>query len=237
MKFILATIAITFLSVTNQAQTKPNNDDEKAARRLMRPALAEALERREAEAAKDFRKVNAFADRFYESWKESLDLVLLDEPFITQNRDRRKEWLESAREFNPPDSLKLAPEQSFQLLLEEYSFLAVGNLLSDRYDDIGPPELERKLVALEEANEKLLSGTEETDPGIYFQKMTRFFREVREISSPYVKHPIEKESTPEVDFPQGVSNEPSFEVGRGPFQLTIQKENGAYRIIRIFVPR
>lgn len=236
MKFIATLSLLFFFSIIGKSQT-PSKTDEEPTAAQKRAALAEARERREAEAAREFKTVNDFADRFYESWKGSLDLVSLDESFITRNPELREKWLESGREFNLPDSLKLSPEQKFQLSLEEYSFLAVGYLLSERYEDSEPPELERNLAALEERHEDLLLGIGETDPGVYLQKMTRFFQEAREFARPFVEHPKGKTPTPKVDFPEGVSKEPTFEVERGPFALTIRKENGEYRISRLDVSR
>lgn len=235
MKYIIAIFTIFFSSLSTQAQTRP--DGKPASPALKRAEIAETRERREAEAIREFRKVNEFADRFYDSWTSNLDLVSLDESFITRNAGLRQKWLESDREFNFPESLNLSPEQKFQLSLEEYSFLAVGYLLSERFEDDAPPELERNLVEMEERHADLLLGIGETDPGVYLQKMTRFFQEARETARPFVQHPASEKASPKIDFPEGVSNEPSFEVKRGPFVVTIRKENGEYRINRIEVER
>jgi hypothetical protein len=234
MKFFFILLLFTFLFVEGKAQTSKTPDENRAARRLIHPNKADEFDRLEAEATREFKAVNAFADRFYERWGKTLDLVELDQEFLTRESRFRTDWGDWRSDFDAPESFKLPPDLEFRLSLELLSFKAIGETIEQQNEDEIPPDLERRFDALEEAHAGVFSGTGNPDPEVFLLQVSRFIQDVRETARPFIRPTAGQTTDPEIRFfdpPVGVV----FLVERGPFTLFIQKEAGEYRILQIEV--
>lgn len=227
---------LLFLLVTNElkAQTTATPSEKRDARRLIRPQKADELDRLEAEAIGEFKAVNAFANRFHEQWGRTLNLVELDQEFLTRNPRHRTEWGDWRFDFNAPESFQLTPEKEFRLSLELLSFKAIGEIITEQNDDEIPAELERRFDAIEEIHAELFSGDAGPDPEVFLLRVSGLFQDVRNTARPFIRQPKVEPTDPEIHF-QEPSGTVGFSVRRGPFLLFIQKEAGEYRISRIEV--
>ncbi len=234
MKFLGLLFFTIFLFLETKAQTTPLPSEERDARRLIRPQKADEQDRLEAEAIGEFKAVNAFADRFHEQWGRTLNLVELEQGFLTRNPRHRTDWGDWRSDFDAPESFKLSPDKEFRLSLELLSFKAIGEIITEQNDDEIPVELERRFDAIEEIHAELFSGEAGPDPDVFLLKVSGFFQDVRNTARPFIRQPKVESADPEIRFldPSGTVG---FSVRRGPFLLLIQKEEGEYRISRIEV--
>ncbi len=265
MKFFLYFVGTTTLLIlTNttpvSAQTE-NSSDLAIRRRLMTPHNSPELERREAEVMAEFPNVEAFADSFVRRWQETTDLKQLQAEFLSTAEAGKVDFdFRGMYRCELPDGITLDPEDKRRLSIAYLNFAALEaevRLLSDQEDEEnGPIELQRQFVTLEQRWGALFEDPPVSEPKRFVDEVCRFTDEVAETCRPFLTRAhfhsngyrdrleahrkqdasdaVSDRDVP-FDFPAGPRNQPRFYVHRGVFLISIEKENGAYRVVDLDV--